>query len=219
MLFDARRPAAGACSAWTRPTGPEACRASRRSTSRSAIRVRAGRRGVVPTGRHGTAEPRSPGPAHRRSPVAGHRTRLQKYLESLARLPLNVRPINLTTSVVTVELRSDVPSGQRRGRWSGVPLQDRQTLRRDELIAAGVGLLGGSRRARADRARGVQGRRPDRTLLLRKLHRPRRIRPRRLRPRVQHGDVRADDVRPPHATRSNGSSRSWSTIPPGAACC
>ena len=33
-------------------------------------------------------------------------------------------------------------SGQRRGRWSGVPLQDRQLLRRDELIAAGVELLG-----------------------------------------------------------------------------
>jgi AcrR family transcriptional regulator len=37
-----------------------------------------------------------------------------------------------------------VPSGQRRGRWSGVPLQDRQTLRRDELVAAGVQLLGGA---------------------------------------------------------------------------
>jgi AcrR family transcriptional regulator len=37
-----------------------------------------------------------------------------------------------------------VSSGQRRGRWSGVPLQDRQTLRRDELIAAGIGLLGGA---------------------------------------------------------------------------
>jgi AcrR family transcriptional regulator len=36
-----------------------------------------------------------------------------------------------------------VPSGQRRGRWSGVPLEDRQALRRDELIAAGVHLLGG----------------------------------------------------------------------------
>jgi AcrR family transcriptional regulator len=35
-----------------------------------------------------------------------------------------------------------VPSGQRRGRWSGVPLQDRQALRRDELITAGIGLLG-----------------------------------------------------------------------------
>lgn len=35
-----------------------------------------------------------------------------------------------------------MPSGQRRGRWSGVPLQDRQTLRRDELIAAGVEVLG-----------------------------------------------------------------------------
>ncbi|WP_197375516.1 TetR/AcrR family transcriptional regulator [Mycolicibacterium baixiangningiae] len=33
-------------------------------------------------------------------------------------------------------------SGQRRGRWSGVPLRDRQALRRDELIAAGVQLLG-----------------------------------------------------------------------------
>ena len=33
--------------------------------------------------------------------------------------------------------------GQRRGRWSGVPLSDRQALRRDELIAAGVDLLGG----------------------------------------------------------------------------
>ena len=35
-----------------------------------------------------------------------------------------------------------MPSGQRRGRWSGVPLQDRQAVRRDELIAAGVDLLG-----------------------------------------------------------------------------
>ena len=34
-------------------------------------------------------------------------------------------------------------SGQRRGRWSGVPLRDRQVRRRDELIAAGVTLLGG----------------------------------------------------------------------------
>ncbi|WNG92236.1 TetR/AcrR family transcriptional regulator [Mycobacterium sp. ITM-2016-00318] len=33
--------------------------------------------------------------------------------------------------------------GQRRGRWSGVPLEDRQALRRGELIAAGVDLLGG----------------------------------------------------------------------------
>ena len=33
-------------------------------------------------------------------------------------------------------------SGQRRGRWSGVPLEDRQALRRDKLIAAGVQLLG-----------------------------------------------------------------------------
>jgi AcrR family transcriptional regulator len=37
-----------------------------------------------------------------------------------------------------------VSSGQRRGRWSGVPLQDRQTLRRSELVAAGVALLGGA---------------------------------------------------------------------------
>jgi AcrR family transcriptional regulator len=35
-----------------------------------------------------------------------------------------------------------VTSGQRRGRWSGVPLEDRQALRRDELIAAGVQLFG-----------------------------------------------------------------------------
>ena len=35
-------------------------------------------------------------------------------------------------------------SGQRRGRWSGVPLRDRQVRRRDELIAAGVTLLGGA---------------------------------------------------------------------------
>ena len=50
---------------------------------------------------------------------------------------------NLTTCVVSIEPRSDVPSGQRRGRWSGVPLEDRQALRRDELISAGVHLLGG----------------------------------------------------------------------------
>ncbi|HYO02724.1 MAG TPA: TetR/AcrR family transcriptional regulator [Mycobacterium sp.] len=36
-----------------------------------------------------------------------------------------------------------MPSGQRRGRWSGVPLQDRQALRRDEMITAGVNVLGG----------------------------------------------------------------------------
>jgi AcrR family transcriptional regulator len=36
-----------------------------------------------------------------------------------------------------------VPSGQRSRRWSGVPLEDRHVLRRDELIAAGVQLLGG----------------------------------------------------------------------------
>ena len=36
-----------------------------------------------------------------------------------------------------------MPSGQRRGRWSGVPLQDRQALRREDLIAGGVKLLGG----------------------------------------------------------------------------
>ncbi len=44
--------------------------------------------------------------------------------------------------MLSVELRSDVPSGQRRGRWSGVPLPDRQALRRDELITAGIALLG-----------------------------------------------------------------------------
>ncbi|WP_343601252.1 TetR/AcrR family transcriptional regulator [Mycobacterium sp.] len=33
-------------------------------------------------------------------------------------------------------------SGQRAGRWSGVPLQDRQAVRRDHLVAAGVHLLG-----------------------------------------------------------------------------
>ena len=37
-----------------------------------------------------------------------------------------------------------MPSGQRPGRWSGVPLQDRPSLRRDELVAAGVDLLGGA---------------------------------------------------------------------------
>jgi AcrR family transcriptional regulator len=36
-----------------------------------------------------------------------------------------------------------VAGGQRRGRWSGVPLENRQALRRDELINAGTGLLGG----------------------------------------------------------------------------
>jgi AcrR family transcriptional regulator len=36
-----------------------------------------------------------------------------------------------------------VASGQRSRRWSGVPLEDRQVLRRDELITAGVQLLGG----------------------------------------------------------------------------
>ena len=34
-------------------------------------------------------------------------------------------------------------SGQSRGRWSGVPLEDRQAKRREELIDAGTELLGG----------------------------------------------------------------------------
>ena len=33
-------------------------------------------------------------------------------------------------------------SGQRRGRWSGVPLEDRQARRRGDLVDAGVALLG-----------------------------------------------------------------------------
>lgn len=33
-------------------------------------------------------------------------------------------------------------AGQRRGRWTGVPLEDRHAVRRDNLIAAGVQLLG-----------------------------------------------------------------------------
>ena len=36
-----------------------------------------------------------------------------------------------------------MPSGQRARRWSGVPFEDRQALRREELVAAGVQLLGG----------------------------------------------------------------------------
>lgn len=36
-----------------------------------------------------------------------------------------------------------MPPGQRARRWSGVPLEDRQALRRDELITVGVQLLGG----------------------------------------------------------------------------
>jgi AcrR family transcriptional regulator len=35
-----------------------------------------------------------------------------------------------------------VQSGQRRSRWSGVPLENRLAVRRDHLIAAGVHLLG-----------------------------------------------------------------------------
>jgi AcrR family transcriptional regulator len=36
-----------------------------------------------------------------------------------------------------------VASSQRRGRWSGVPLETRLALRRDRLVSAGVQLLGG----------------------------------------------------------------------------
>jgi AcrR family transcriptional regulator len=35
-----------------------------------------------------------------------------------------------------------VVSGQRRSRWTGVPLEDRQALRRADLLEAGVALLG-----------------------------------------------------------------------------
>jgi AcrR family transcriptional regulator len=36
-----------------------------------------------------------------------------------------------------------VQTGQRRGRWTGVPLESRLALRRDNLVNAGVQLLGG----------------------------------------------------------------------------
>lgn len=35
-----------------------------------------------------------------------------------------------------------MPTGQRKGRWSGVPLENRNAVRRDVLIATGVELLG-----------------------------------------------------------------------------
>ncbi|HEU4362851.1 MAG TPA: TetR/AcrR family transcriptional regulator [Mycobacterium sp.] len=35
-----------------------------------------------------------------------------------------------------------MPSGGKRGRWSGVPVPDRPAVRHDELIAAGIQLLG-----------------------------------------------------------------------------
>ena len=38
-----------------------------------------------------------------------------------------------------------MPTGQRRSRWTGVPLESRLVLRRDNLIAAGVQLLGSER--------------------------------------------------------------------------
>ncbi|CPR11355.1 transcriptional regulator [Mycobacterium bohemicum DSM 44277] len=38
-----------------------------------------------------------------------------------------------------------MPTGQRRSRWTGVPRESRVALRRDDLIAAGVQLLGGDR--------------------------------------------------------------------------
>ncbi len=38
-----------------------------------------------------------------------------------------------------------MPTGQRRSRWTGVPLESRLALRRDNLIAAGVQLLGSDR--------------------------------------------------------------------------
>src|ERR1700730_14935758 len=47
-----------------------------------------------------------------------------------------------TKGVVILELRSDVQTGQRRGCWTGVPLESRLALRRDNLITAGVQLLG-----------------------------------------------------------------------------
>lgn len=38
-----------------------------------------------------------------------------------------------------------MPHGQRRARWSGVPLAERQALRREEFLTAGVQLLGDER--------------------------------------------------------------------------
>src|ERR1700748_2582111 len=65
---------------------------------------------------------------------------MRTYLESLLD-PCRYREF-LTTTVVNLELRSDVPTGQRRGRWTGVPLESRLALRRDNLISDGVQLLG-----------------------------------------------------------------------------
>lgn len=43
-----------------------------------------------------------------------------------------------------MEFRRAVQTGQNRGRWSGVPLESRHALRRDNLVAACVQLLGGA---------------------------------------------------------------------------
>ena len=112
---------------------------TRRSTSRSASPGPSGSGGPsYPACVTGHSRPPPPRSARRiRWSPGTPRT----YLESLVNFLSDVRP-NSDYSVVTVELRSHVPSGQRRGRWSGVPLQDRQALRRDELIAAGVALAG-----------------------------------------------------------------------------
>src|SRR5690242_12208968 len=133
------RPTAGACFAWIQQTGPAICRASRRSTSRSASRDRA--ESEVPRSPSSTPGSRELRRRMRRAPL--HRwsvAPMRTYLESLLD-PCGYRGI-LTTTVVNLELRSDVQTGQRRGRWTGVPLESRLALRRDNLINAGVQLLG-----------------------------------------------------------------------------
>ena len=146
-------------------------------------------RGVVPAARHG--QPPAT-PCDRRMAVPRSAGKPQKYLESRVSFPITSDEIS-DYARCHIRVRRDVPSGQRRGRWSGVPLEDRQALRRDELIAAGVALLGGAAGPGAHGARRLPGGRADRTLLLRELRRPRRIRPRSLRRRLHPGDVGTRD--------------------------
>src|SRR5262249_28213268 len=122
-----------------RRTGPAECRANRRSTSRSAN-----------PGRVASAAPRSPAAIrdNQRPPRRVHRWspgRRQTYLESLLVFLVlgSWRPDKTDYTRYHNYFRSHLPTGQRRGRWSGVPIENRHAVRRDELITAGVELLGG----------------------------------------------------------------------------
>jgi hypothetical protein len=113
-----RRPAAGACSASSRPRPLQHAPPVTEVLPGQRVRAQRHGRGVVSAGRHRAACARSP-PA---PGVSGQRYDLRSILSH----GITFRSGRALTTCVVKSVGAEVAGGQRRGRWTGVPLEDRQ---------------------------------------------------------------------------------------------